>query len=806
MKNTPFTVKHLARLIPAASMVLSGAAIAQQDTNQEQLGLEEIVVTAQFIEQNVQDTPIAITAISGKTLEARGQQSVQDIAAQAPNVTLTAAGSFAGPSLIGFIRGVGQTDFNPALEPGVGLYVDDVYYSTLTGSVLDLLDLERVEVLRGPQGTLAGKNSIGGAIKLYSKKPSEENDGYVEVAYGTYDEVSTRAGTNLTLVPETLYARIAGVSRTREGHISVQDFGCANPAAAAELGLSSQIKGSGCETDTQGGISYTALKGTVRWIPSDDLEMTFSADVLNDKSETPANTIFATGPTVAPVFLGNQIWPVIQSTADSLPPFLQALINPDLGNQFIPDDPYVTYSTYTDPNTGSTITPEQTLDATGYSLNVDWQLSDDIQLQSITGYRKYDSSFGTDPDGTPAQVQQLYQVLHHNQLSQEFRLNGKAGDVDYTVGAFYFDADTEMEARVTLGYVGFDFIHGPDPVDSTTWAVFGQSIWHLNDNLALTLGIRYTDDQKDYEYARHNADLSTIEPCLGPPGTPGNPPNCLISSLDGTTSSFEDERTDYRVALSYNINDNVMAYAQWSTGFKGGGVNPRPFYNVQAVTFQPEELEAYEIGFKADLLENKLRVNGALFQNDYSDVLLTFNECTELFGPIFGNPCLTPQNGGDSDVKGAELEFDFLPIDGLTIDGSISYLDFEFTSIEAATGLSDDVVTPYTPEMTWSLGIQYEWKTSAGTFIPRLDASYQDDIYASTENTENQLIDDYTLVNANITWISDNEDWQVSLIGRNLSDKFYFTSKTDAVVGGGGTAYGAPGLPRTYTLKVKRLF
>lgn len=809
MNKKSFILKKLSHCISIASIALSGAAVGQEKTNDTQGSLEEVVVTAQFVKQNLQDTPVAITAITSHTLEARGQLTVEEIGAQAPNVTLTTGGAFAGPSLIGFIRGVGQTDFNPALEPGVGLYVDDVYYSTLTGSVLDLLDLDRVEVLRGPQGTLAGKNSIGGAIKLYSKKPDAEDDGYVEVGYGTYDAISTRAATNFTLLPDKLFARIAGVSRTRDGHITSLDYGCTHPGS----GYPSQIQGAGCEIGTQGGISYTAARAALRWLASDSLEVNFSADVLSDKSESPANVLLATGPTIAPIFsnVTGQAWP----TVAGLPPFL---INPNGGCQFIafgsgscdpssPNDPYVNYSTFNDPRTGSNIKAEQTMDARGMSLNVDWQLNDNLQLQSITGYRKYESNFGTDPDGSPEPVLQLAQSLQHTQQSQEFRLNGELGMMEYTVGAFYFDAETIMDARVNLGYVGFDFIHGPDPVNSTTWALFGQSIVHFTDSLHLSLGVRYTDDEKEYTFARRNADLSPILPCLGPPGTPGNPSNCLISSLNGTTPPpFEDDRVDGRIALSWNINDDIMAYAQWSTGFKGGGINPRPFYNVQAVGFAPEELTAYEVGAKGQFMDNRLRLNGAIFFNDYTDIQLTLNECSALFGAQFGSPCLANTNAGDAEVKGAELEIDYVIASGLQIDASMSYLDFQFTKINSATGLDLDKVTPYTPEVKWSAGIQYEWQTSKGTITPRLDVSYQDDIYTAPNNTDIGKIDAYKLVNANITWRSPEDAWQVSLIGRNLADKLYYTSKTDALPGLGGAAYGAPALPRTYTLIVKHNF
>jgi iron complex outermembrane recepter protein len=208
-----------ATFLVAASAVSSAAQAQSADTAGPGAGsvdeLQEVVVTAQFRRESVQQTPLAITALSAATLEQRGQANIVDLANDAPNVTLKPNGAGFGPSLIASIRGVGQFDFNPALEPGVGIYVDDVYYATLTGSVLDLLDLDRVEVLRGPQGTLAGKNSIGGAVKLYSQQPTGDPRSSVELLYGSRNHVEARGSTNFALVPERLFIRFSGVVNTR---------------------------------------------------------------------------------------------------------------------------------------------------------------------------------------------------------------------------------------------------------------------------------------------------------------------------------------------------------------------------------------------------------------------------------------------------------------------------------------------------------------------------------------------------------------------------------------------------------------
>jgi iron complex outermembrane receptor protein len=778
--------------------------------------LEEVIVTAQFRQQDVQDTPIAITVISGEMLDVRGHNTLEEISAQAPNVTLTRAGAFAGPALIAFIRGVGQTDFNPALEPGVGLYVDDVYYSTLTGSILDLLDLDRVEVLRGPQGTLAGKNSIGGAIKLHTRRPSAERDGYIEAGVGDFDAVNVRAGSNFTLIEDQLFARISGVARSRDGHVKTLDYGCTHPGSA----FASQITGADCVTGREGGIRYNAVRAALRWLPTENLEINLSGDWLDDESEPVANILLETGPTVAPVILtpGTGLSPTAPAPLIWENLAIPGMATGTVGCSFIafgpnscdplsPNDPYVSYADYKDPRNGLVVDRRQYVESKSIALNIDWDLTDDLQIQSITAYREYDSGFASEQDGTPFPITLLFQRMIHDQISQEIRINGRFRDfADITVGGFYFNANTNLDARVDLGYVAFDFIHGPDPVDTRNIAVFGHGIFSLTDRLRLIAGLRYSDDKKDYTYVRTNPDFGPIQPCLGPPGTPGNPPNCLISTLDGTSSTFKDDRLDYRAGLSYDVTDSAMVYAQYSTGYKGGGVNPRPFFNVQAVSFQPEEMETVEVGAKMQLFQNRLRLNGALFYNDYQGVTATFGDCTAQFGPIFGIPCLLNSNAGDAEVIGAELEVDFVPTDALQIDASLSVLDFEYQSINPNTGIPINSITQFTPEFTWSIGAQYRFETGFGVITPRLDAAYQDSLFTNPDNSPGSKIDSYTLLNGRITWEDRNSNWVVALEGRNLTNELYYINKGDGLSGGVGYVNGFPGLPRTWMFTVRRNF
>ncbi len=799
----------LAGSLCAAALFTSGTALAQEEGE-----LEEIVVTATFRETRLQDTPIAITAISGDMLEQRSQLRIPEIAAQAPNVTMTQAGAFGGNSLTAFIRGVGQVDFIPAVEPGVGIHVDEVYYATITGSVLDLLDLDRVEILRGPQGVLGGKNSVGGAIKLHTKKPSDERDGFVEAGFGEYNAVRLRGATNFTLIEDRLWGRISGTAMTREGYIKNLDYGCTHPGS----GFVDSKQTDDCVTGTEGGIDYAGARMAFRYVPSDDLEFNFSFNIVEEQSDPIPNVPVNFGPTTAPMLdfptgppsllwdhpLG-EIGVFPYSFGGSIVPTAPGCLYLAWQNSCDPQSPnslYVNYATYDDFRSGVQITREKTLESIDFTFMIDWLPSDNLAFKSITAYRDLESGWGQDEDGTPMPIGYLYQFAEHEQLSQEFRLTGGSADTfNWTVGAFYINSETPVTGRIGLGYVAFDFIHGPDPLETTNMAVYANGTFYLGENFEINLGARYSDDEKDYTFQRRNPDLSPIQPCVGPLGDPANPPNCLISSVAGESAKFEDSRTDYRLALSYRFNDSAMVYGSYSTGFKGGGVNPRPFYNSQIAPVAPEELDTFEVGFKTDFWDRRARLNGAYFVNDYQNIQAQFSFCPQFADPV---PCLATLNAGDADVDGFELELDVALTENLLVEASYSSLDFEWTRVDSDADVNPAGVNPFTPESTWSLGAQFSTSGPQGSFIARLDANYQDDIFTEPNNNSGAFIGDYTLLNGSIVYRSPSDQWSIKLEGKNLTDEEYLYYVQDG--SSEGIDYAAPGLPLTWMLSVRRDF
>jgi iron complex outermembrane receptor protein len=815
--------------------------------------LEEIVVTATFRETNVQDTPIAITAVNAEMLEARSQTNLAQITAQTPNVSLRPAGSAFGNALVAFIRGIGQTDFNPSVEPGVGIYVDDVYYSTITGNVLDLLDLERVEVLRGPQGTLAGRNAIGGAIKLFTRKPDGANDANIGVTKGEFNRTDIKGAAGITLVEDKLYARIAGIARSMDGYVTRLDYACAHrlPPPGQPGGLPTYAQSFGCELGTEGGQSYAAGRFGLRWEASDNFELNLAASIVNDNSESQPGVLVANqdhsgssfpwyspnGPGPVPPFASNAFNnPLFTGSGTQVPMYydnnrngtFEAGTDVPFDSRFVTGGSYINYATYINDGTATPsdlfqggvpganlnvykpyiIDPVNSLDSWDTTINLNWQISDNVELLSVSSYRTYKNSFAEDTDGSPLGVQLLLQVMDHEQWTQEFRLNVTAGLADLTFGAFYLDQDTAEDARVDLPWVGFDFIHGPDLVPATNQAFYANADLHLTDRLDLSLGARYSEDEKSYTFRRRNPDLSPVSPCVTFfQWEAANPANCGVFGLDGLPITYSSDNTDYRVALSYDVGDATMLYAQLATGYKAGGNNARPFYPSQLNAFDPETLDSYELGLKSTLGGNT-RFNAAVFWNDYADIQLPASDCAWA-APGQTQPCASQNNVGDAEVWGVELEAEWHPTDALAIDASWGYLNFEYQEIDpGATAVTLGMVAPYTPENKASLGLQYTFSLSGGGSVtPRFDVSYQDQVYSEAVNNPRNLIDDYTLVNARVTWRSGSNAWEVALEGTNLADEYYYVTLFDTwTPAAAGYVHGQPSRPREFAMTVKRNF
>ncbi len=810
---------------------------AEQDNERD----NTIVVTAQFREQNLQDTPLAITAVTAEMLEAKSQTDLATVADNAPNVQIRPQTAAFGPSVTASIRGIGQGDFNPAYEPGVGIYIDDIYYPSLTGAIFDTLDLNRVEILRGPQGTLSGRNSIGGAIKMYSSMPNGDSSGMVEGSFGSRDRISLRGVADFALT-DTLFMRVSGVSKRQDGYVDQLDFGCVYPAGGSATFTQSVADGGtgvpqlvnpvggeaatvftdNCRVAKLGGTNYQAGRAILRFEPSDTFDFTLIGDYTDDNRTGGGQTIVATRRKSSPNIL----------TPGGLPfddrficgPFCNFQVDGNAaGNPFVGG-----------PGAGTPLRAVEGSNRTSYrgwgvsgQANID--ISDSMQIQSITGYREFDSQFFADGDISPARTGFGINNLSNWSFSQELRLNTEVTDTVFvTVGAYYFEQSSIYDSVQDLRYIPpypLQF-RQPDTIDADARAVFANLGWEIMPSLNLNAGIRYTEETKEQNYFRYNLD-GTINRFLDPVGAlcgegfngvdtndcngNGNRTE-VLRALTGGVAEYSGDKIDWRVALDYRFSDAVLAYASVATGFKGGGSNPRPFNAFQLLAFEPETLTAYEVGLKTDFLDNRVRLNLSAFLNRYNQIQVGVSPCPLAAGvdPIYATPSACRVNGGDAKIKGVELELNAEPVDGFRIDGSVSYLNFAYSRVAAGTGILLTDEGTGMPEWKWSLGAQYEIDLGdAGSLTPRIDVAYQAETFSGYDgagvNRLAQVLPAFTTANARVTWRNEVEDLSVALEVTNLTDEYYFYSVFDQRNNNGGRIV-APARPREWALTVRKEF
>ena len=745
-----------------------GAALAQEAAEPQaaqEASTSDIVVTAQFRAQNLQDTPIAITAMNAEMMEARSQTGLSDIAQSAPNVTIRQSVSAYGNTAALSIRGVGQFDNNFAYEPGVGLYVDDVYYPTVYGAQLDLLDLDRVEILRGPQGTLAGKNSIGGAVKLYSRRPRGTGEGFVEATVGNFDRLDFRASVDVPIIEDKVALRLAGVYKSREGHVRRMDYGCLNPGSGVPRQAQS---GSSCQLGRLGGQDFQGLRGSLSIRPSERLEVLVIADWTRDNSQVAGTRISAVNnAALAPVAAGVDM------------------------SQFLQGGRYVNYGTFADTSRNLVVSDRNGYKGWGVSGQIDYELSDDLKLTSITAYRKYSANYGLDLDGSPYAFATQAFGLGFRSFSQEVRLTGAAFDdvLNYTVGGFYFDAKGRYDSVIDFLSPANNFYAGKDRIPSDSKSGFAHVEVHPFDKFTLSGGLRYTDESKDFTFGR----VSYL-PAAFP-----------LGALNGQTFKYSASRWDYRLSADYRWSSNIMTYATFSTGFKGGGINPRPFFVEQVVPFFPETLKAFEVGTKLGFFDRRVRLNLSAFLNKYNDIQLILNQ--RFLGTA---PASVPINAGRAEMKGFEAELNLKPVDGLLIDASVSHLDFDYKSLTAeavASGIRFDMIAPFTSDWKLSGGIQYEIDAgSIGSFTPRFDYAYQTEFWSNASNRATNRTPGYGIANARLTWRHPDQKFEVAASVTNLFDKYYSTVNYDNLYSIAGVAQATLGRPREWALTAKYNF
>lgn len=758
-----------------STLVLSAAApaLAQETTEQDARSrvLQTVEVTAERRTASQQDVPVTVATIDEKMLTEGDFRSTEDLANQVPGLQIKSSFSASNPTI--FIRGVGINDFNPANSGAIGVMVDDMFYNSTTGQLFQLFDLERIEVLKGPQGTLYGRNTTGGVLSVHTKEPGFEKEGYVSATYGRFNQLDFEGAVTLP-VNDKLAFRISGVSNTRDGtrDITFPD------------GTSTK----------KNDVDFQAAR----------LQMLFE-------------------PTAALSILGKVEYGKSSATSRSYES--QGLINYSTGQYGLTDYDGVCggrgaavcadafgYVDDKDPYSGAENlkdTPEE-VEALTANLQVEWDLGN-WNLTSVTGYLDTDREAILEVDASPNRLTEEYINDGSEQFSQELRLASDwDGPMSLIMGAFYLQDELTGQdsfellagASPTPGVPYFDAVNYILRTDrfytqkTDTFAVFAQSDYELTDRLTATLGARFTWEDRELDHVAYAGPVDAVP-------LDGDMPvyATLLDTSNFETDSLSFEEPTFRGALSYDVSEDMMVYGSVSRGFKSGGFNTGATSDpVEASIVKPEKLMAYEVGVKSEWFNRTLRANAAAFYYDYSDL--------QVFGLAPGAvPTQTLFNAEEAEIKGVEFDVTSVPVSGLQLSLAGTYLDTEYTDFVTPIG-QDFSGNTMVASPEWSLVARGRYETGPiwGQLglVANLDATYTDDQYFDTQNTARLGQDAYWLANARLALTPESNRWELAAFVKNLADEEYIVDAFDVSdFGYDELVYGDP---RTYGVSLTYRF
>ncbi|MBK9252759.1 MAG: TonB-dependent receptor [Proteobacteria bacterium] len=829
------------------AMAASSLAIGAEESST----LEEVVVTAQKRAQNVQDVPIAISTFSADSILERGVVDVAALSNVAPNITLDAGTPFSGSSAVlsAFIRGIGANDFAMNLDPGVGIYIDGVYLARTVGANLDLPDVERIEVLKGPQGTLFGRNTIGGAISVVTRDPGKEFAFRGDVTAGRYNRMDVRASADLPL-SDTLGATITVSSKNRDGYQKRIPF---PDAARFVVDPATAFRTTGNQTsDAEGGQGEWTARAKLKWDASDRVVVRLGGDFLKIDQSSMANSLLATTEFVPGPFAGlaaNNIPGTALDVVTGSSGFLFAGLynfciganstqiaarnaanlcgprgtslnssqligglagvnidaNPD-NNRLPYDSRYILADKDKSYATGNSFSDMQVW---GLNETTDIDLGGSMALKSITSYRDLEWASGMDIDGSPVQMLEPSFSLAQWQFSQELQLTGEAagGRANYVLGGYYFQEKGYMEDYVTFSD-GLLQIFGPNHLKTKNYAAFGQFDMKLTDRLGVTAGARYTKENKSFNGGQ--TDLNGFNYKLFNCVVYGNPCTTAIGFNDPTqplryyvseTQHKKFSNFSPKIGFQFHATEDVMAYTSWSKGYKTGGwttrlSNPLP----TAPDFDEEKAESFEAGVKSQLLDHRLQVNAAAFTTKYDGIQLNFQEGV--------SP--TIRNAGRARIDGGEVELSAIVGDGLTLDASVGYLDARYTSVDAQAvvaanpfqqGITRGSSLPKTPKWKFNLSPRYEVKApSGGKIVFLADYTRSSSLRNDTEGTYLLNRPSVSLVNASVAYHAQDGRWNLTGGAMNVTNERYLVTGQAQIAG--GQIYGTWNRPREWYVRL----
>ncbi len=737
------------------ALMLGGVTVlmtAATSANAQNATLDEIIVTAQKKSESLQEVPIAITAISAETLEKQGISDFQGISERTPGL-LIGAFSPAQPEIA--IRGVGTKEDGPGANDSTVVSVDDVYIASRIAQIIDIYDLERVEVLRGPQGTLYGRNSIAGSINFITQKPDENFALRLEQTIGSYNKLDTRALIKGAIDADSgLYGKLSYSHRVNDGFVDLYSDG------TTKIG-------------DLNGINRHSMRGQLRYAPADsglDATLTLEGEIDRDQ--------------------GQNREPIGDTTAN--PARNSVVINTGLGFDDIHDS--LSTEGFMD------------RDVFGASLKFDYDIGD-VTLTSITAYRDAEVQFGLDCCGLNGRV---YPRANYNyideaatQLTQEFKLSGDTGGLDWIVGVFYTDESDHKREGFGFGPIAnpqgtFDEISASSAFTNTSnvkadieaMAIYGQGTYGLTDRLGATLGLRYSTEDKTVTASG---------------AVTGGPPNgIIVGPYAPVTASDDWSSVDFRVALDYDLSDDVMLYGSVASGFKSGGFAGAPKNAASASrSFDEESALNYELGLKSTMLENRLRLNIAAFYTDYKDLQVTRFALTP-DTPRFGQ--FLTENAAGAEIKGLEVESTFVPIENLELSFNYAYLDAKFTEFFGLTPGPDGTTPDFTgndlrqaPKHSASGNLNYTWQdvlSGDDSIYLNVSARYVDDVFYDPDNNSRAVVDSYAVADVRLGYTAPSGKYKADLWVNNVTNNDYTTHAFSLT--GGQRAYANVGKPRWY--------
>lgn len=650
--------------------------------------IEVIEVTARKRVESVKDIPIAISSMGEEKIESLGADSMSDLIGNVPNLSMDPNGN----SLSSWgMRGIVSVTRNAGQESGLGVYVDGVYAGRPASYNIPMNDIEQVEVLRGPQGSLFGRNTIAGAINITTKKPEEVFAGNLSASVGNFSRVELQGGISGELIEDTLTAKVSVFSNKRDGYVE-------NVFDNKHY----------MDKDRQGG------RVGLYWTPSSNLSITLATDFLVQDNK--------------------------QLFGQTLEPQL---------NDFVPDwfqdDPYKTNQN--DPNT-------EEIKSGGTSLTAEWETDSGFILTSITAKRYADFEMFADDDAGPITLTYSHFEDNSDTFSQELRLTSPDYDsFDYLVGIYYLDQEITAN-RQTVTFEPFPAndlgIFSNAIVNSEAWAIFGTTNFHLNEALTLSIGLRYTDEEKTSSFQQ------TENAGLGFPTVSFNP-------------TIQDDDWSGDVSVGYVLSKEINLYGSIRRGTKSGGFQTDiiDFTSEELFSFESEKATSYEIGMKGMLLDTTLRLDLALFRTDYENM-----QVGQLLGIGF-----TTTNAGESQITGVEIEAEWLATESLTLGFSGGAMDHEYTSYDGCNGptvscAGNDLqlVADWTAAVT--VDYFYYFDDDSGINF-HLDATSRSDSFMDAVNDPDLHLQGYTLLNGRISYVTPDEDITVALWVKNITDKEY---------------------------------